>query len=91
MGVFFFLPVSDYKRCFERAGEYDSFCFLCWMYLKSIRAGAAVVVHRVIGTCAVVLAGVGQAGITLSLDIYIHWAYMVHQSTQIKHIHRRDD
>lgn len=43
-------------------------------YLKSIGASAAVVVHRVIGTCAVVLAGVRQAGLTLSLDAQIHWA-----------------
>lgn len=43
-------------------------------YLKSIWAGAAVVVHRVIGTCAVILAGVRQAGLTLGLDTHINRA-----------------
>lgn len=48
--------------------------FVCvWGYLESIGAGAAIVVHRVIGAGAIILAGVGKAGLTLSLDIYIYW------------------
>lgn len=42
------------------------------MYLESIGAGAAIVVHWVVGAGAVVLAGVGEAGLTLCLDIYVY-------------------
>lgn len=48
-------------------------CVIVLVYLESIGAGAAIVVHRVIGAGAVVLAGVGEAGLTLRLDIYIYW------------------
>lgn len=63
-----------------------------YVYLKSIGAGAAVVVHRVIRACAVVLAGVGQAGLTFSLHAHFHWACVMqtHQPTHKKHTHHRD-
>lgn len=48
-------------------------CLFVCLYLESIGAGAAIVVHRVIGAGAIILAGVGKAGLTLSLDIYIYW------------------
>lgn len=48
-------------------------CLCACVYLESIGAGAAIVVYRVIGAGAVILAGVGKAGLTLSLDIYIYW------------------
>lgn len=63
------------------------------MYLESIGAGAAVVVHRVIGAGAVVLAGVGQAGLTLSLDTHIYWTCVTqthHPTYKKTHTHQRD-
>lgn len=44
-----------------------------YVYLKSIGAGATVVVHWVIGAGAIILAGVGETGLTFSLDTYIYW------------------
>ena len=58
------------------------------VYLESIGAGAAVVVHRVIGAGAIVLAGVGQAGLTLSLDTHIYWTCVMQTHTQ--NIHNRE-
>lgn len=42
------------------------------LYLEPIGAGAAEVVHGVVGARPVVLARGGQAGVALSLDVDVH-------------------
>ena len=63
-------------------------CVCVCVHLESIGAAAAVVVHRVVGAGAIVLAGARQAGITLGLDTHIYGTCVM-QTNQHMHISKK--
>lgn len=64
-----------------------SVCCVCvCVYLKSIGADAAVIIHRVIGAGAIILTGVGEARLTLGLNTDIYWTWDTHTCAH-KHTH----